>query len=469
MNYNKKTVIDILKVSISNEIKLFSGVLVGLLLPKVIGVTDYGYYKTFTLYTTYVGLFMLGIGDGIYLRYGGRNYNELDKKKFITFSQLYIIIEITIGLILLGCSLFWVKNELKFICFALAIYLVTTNLTGYYQIISQITSRFSELSTRNIIQSALIALSIIVLWIINRYAGINVSYRIYVLMYLVVISILAVWYVFTYRDISFGNGIGYSGALKEFIRFSRIGFPLTFANLCSSLILTLDRQFVNLLFDTDTYAVYAFAYNMLSLVTTATTAISTVLYPRLKQIDKKKLTESYTPLATIILALVFGCLSIYFPLLPFINWFLPKYEGSLIIFRIIFPGLAVSSAVTIIMHNFYKALDVSYKFFVKSVVVLIISGIANYIAYKIFHTTISISIASILTLVFWYSYVEIYLIKKYRVQWIGNYTYMIIMMISFYLISNIDNWIIGMVVYLVTYILMTMFFYFNEIKNIRKR
>ena len=66
-----------MKVTTSNIIKLFAGVVVGFILPKIIGVSDYGYHKTFTLYATYVSLLSFGIVDGIYLKYGGKNYSDL--------------------------------------------------------------------------------------------------------------------------------------------------------------------------------------------------------------------------------------------------------------------------------------------------------------------------------------------------------------------------------------------------------
>ena len=61
----------------------------------------------------------------------------------------------------------------------------------------------------------------------------------------------------------------------------------------SSFILTIDRQFVSVLFDIETYASYAFAYNLLSLITTVISAISTVLYPTIKTYDEKTLFLNY--------------------------------------------------------------------------------------------------------------------------------------------------------------------------------
>ena len=99
MNRKKNIFYNILKVSLSNIFKLIAGILVGFLLPKLIGVTDYGYYKTFTLYASYVGLFHFGLADGIYLKFGDKNYEELNKKDFRYYSQFYFIVELIISIV----------------------------------------------------------------------------------------------------------------------------------------------------------------------------------------------------------------------------------------------------------------------------------------------------------------------------------------------------------------------------------
>ena len=81
-NKYKNIIFNIMKVTTSNIIKLFAGVVVGFILPKIIGVSDYGYHKTFTLYATYVSLLSFGIVDGIYLKYGGKNYDQLNREQF---------------------------------------------------------------------------------------------------------------------------------------------------------------------------------------------------------------------------------------------------------------------------------------------------------------------------------------------------------------------------------------------------
>ena len=45
-------------------ISLSVSVVMSLLVPKIVGVADYGYWQLFMFYTTYSGFFHLGLNDG---------------------------------------------------------------------------------------------------------------------------------------------------------------------------------------------------------------------------------------------------------------------------------------------------------------------------------------------------------------------------------------------------------------------
>ena len=89
MRKNAKTLKNIVFVALSNCSTIVSGIVVGFLIPKILSVYGYGMYKTFTLYTTYIGFFSLGIIDGIVLDYGGFNYDELNCEKFRSFFKCW--------------------------------------------------------------------------------------------------------------------------------------------------------------------------------------------------------------------------------------------------------------------------------------------------------------------------------------------------------------------------------------------
>lgn len=469
MEKNKKNIlINIAEVLASNVATIIAGIVLGFIIPKVLTVDGFGYYKTFTLYATYTGLFSLGIIDGIVLEYGGCDYHEYDRRLFRSIFRWYAFIHIIWAVIILGFSILFHDSNYSYIAIMIAIYMFFANFVGYFQQISQITQRFKEYSIAKIIQSLMRIVSGLIMIALFLITGDFVDYRIYIGLTVLEFVIVSIGYYLIYSDIIRGSYTPLAETKETLISLSRIGFPLLFANLCSTLILSLDRQFVNLLFSNKEYAVYAFAYNLLALVTVATSAISTVLYPMLKRTTKETLKENYSDLIGIMLVLVYGTLAAYFPLCKFIRWFLPNYIDSLVIFRIIFPGLAISSAVTVVMHNYYKTLGDNYRYFIRSIVVLIISAIANLIAYLCFHTTISISIASIITMIIWYVYVEQYFVLNYKYDRRKNLGYLIVMMIAFYLVTIMENWIISLLLYLLVFSLITVVMQKNIIINAKK-
>ena len=452
----RSVVKNIVSVALSNIITLLAGVGVGLLLPKLLEVEDYGWYKTFTLYVTYLGFAHLGLLDGIVLEYGGLDFDQLDRPLFRNYFSWYSIINGFFAGTLLIISVFLQDNN-RIIIICLALYLLVGNFAGYFQQISQITQRFREFSRRNILSGVLKIADVGLLYICTL-TGVAASYKLYLTFFLATEFILTTWYLFTYKDIVVGEKIPLSNTKENVFLLCKQGFPLLFANLCGLLILSLDRQFVRVLFDTTVYAKYAFAYNLLSLVTAATSAISTVLYPTLKRTSETKMREYCASLVGLILVFIFGAIILYFPLCIFIEWFLPKYTESLLIFRIIFPGLAMSSSITVIMHNYYKTEGKSGLYFKKSIVVLLVSAATNMMAYALFHTAESISIASILTMIFWYLYVENYFRKTYQYDGKRNYIYIMLMLIGFYVISSISNHYISAVIYLFYFVIITMCF-----------
>lgn len=460
---NKKTLWNIVKVSLSNIIKLLAGVLVGFLLPKIIGITDYGYYKTFTLYSMYIGLFHFGFADGIYLKFGGKNFDELDKGIFRFYTRFFIFLELFLSIVLGGVAVLALREELRFIFICLAVFLLVNNLTVYFQYVSQITGRFNELSIVNTLQWGLTAAILLALWGYSRFQNSLLSYHVYTMIYVGIMAVLAAFYMIRYRTLVFGAERKDIDRSREILLLLKMGFPLMIANLCSSLILTLDRQFVNALFDTDTYAVYAFAYNMLSLVTTATAAISVVLYPMMKRTDEEILKRQYSRMIAIILVLVSFCLLIYYPLCWFVDWFLPQYAASLLIFRIIFPGLSVSSCITIVMHNYYKTLNRNFSFFIISVVILIVSSAANVLAYLFWGTPAAVSVASIAVMILWYLVSERFFVRNYGAKWKKNFLFMLVSMAAFYGVTCIENYAVGFLLHVASFLILVAVFYLKDI------
>ena len=467
-----KTVKDIISVTLSNICNVIAGIIVVFVIPKIISIKDYGYYKTFTLYVGYVGLVSLGIIDGIVLLYGGKDYEDLDKMKFRAYFFVYLIWHFIVTLILMIFSLLFSNIDSRIICLFLALDIICSNFTGYFQYISQITMRFKELSIRNIIKSILTILEVLILFFLSMINESLSNYKVFILSIIIGNYILTIWYLHTYKDLCFGKREKISKVMEDIKNFIKIGFPLFFSYLCSSLILTIDRQFVNILWPlslSNEYSIYAFAYNMLSLITVATTAISTVIYPNLKRKKFEDLVEQYDNIVSFMMCFLFISMIVIFPLNLFIKWFLPEYIRSLQIFRIIFPGLLISSIITVVIHNYYKSFNITKLYFVQTIIVLALSVLANYFAYIQFHSTIYISIASVIVMLIWFFISQNFLVKMCKVKWKKNTIALLVGIVCFYISTSVERWYLAISIYFIFLIIFVRVFFVNDIKKFLKK
>ena len=75
MNLLKK----IINVGFANIFQVFSGIILGFIIPKVLTIESYADFKTYTLFAGYIGMLHFGFVDGLYVDYGGKNLNYMLK------------------------------------------------------------------------------------------------------------------------------------------------------------------------------------------------------------------------------------------------------------------------------------------------------------------------------------------------------------------------------------------------------
>ena len=445
MKQNKKVTLNIMKVVISNLIILLAGVVNGFIVPKVMHVADYGVYKIFSLYATYISLLHIGFIDGVYIIFAGKSYEELNKPLFRLFSKFLFGLELGIAVIV-SITAFFLPGEYKWIFLILASNLIFVNVGLYFQYISQVTERFTELSVRNIIKSILSILVAVVLFILYNLFEYYTNAYLFIATVVIINFLLALWYCYTYRDLIFGEALKFRDEKDQIIKVFKEGVPYTLASFLASFVLTIDRQFVSILYENEVYAVYAFAYNMLALITTATSAISTVLYPHLKKSGDDALKSM--PRIRNIVSVVTGIMMLaYFVLIYIVTYFLPKYTDSIYIFYIILPGLMFSSVISVVLVNFFKILGKQKIYLFISLGTVALAFALNMGAYYIFGTTSSISWASTITMVVWYLVSNGYFFIKYKIPFWKNLVFVSIVGAGFYVTAHFFNDWIGFLIY----------------------
>ena len=87
-------------------ISIIINLIMYLIVPKIVGTTNYAYWQLFIFYTNYAGFFHLGLVDGIYLRLGGKKYNELNFNLLGSQLKVMNMIQIFVCMIFLILSSF---------------------------------------------------------------------------------------------------------------------------------------------------------------------------------------------------------------------------------------------------------------------------------------------------------------------------------------------------------------------------
>lgn len=455
----KNTLKNVFIVILSNVLRLAASILIGFVLPELLGIVEYGYYKTFFLYSTYIALTNVGFADGIYLKFGGKSISELNKSDFRQYFLTFLIVQFSIFVIGVTVSQIFLGIDYKTVVLLLFVTFFAANINNYFQLISQMTSRFKEFSIRLILISLANLLIIGIMFVFK-----SSSYVLYLSLLAFIQYAIMAWYLFTYRDFVFGKATNFKEIKRDILQLFLIGLPLMASNISASFVLVIDKQIIKSFFDIETFSIYSFAYSMLTLITVVVSAISIVLYPVLKKISPDQIKHHYSRLNSVVISIVLLGISIYFPLVYIIPKFLPQYIDSLQILRIAFPGLILSSSITAIKHNFYKTTNNNLHFLLISIFAIVFVLGLNLLSYYIFGEVWIITLSSIVGIFVWYIVTEIYLVVKYKVKWQKNMIAVVVGIAIFYLTAFLENYIIGGVLYFIAIAALTLIFYKNEIR-----
>lgn len=444
---------NILRVFSANFIQLLSSIIVGFFVPAILSVDGYANLKTYTLYISYIGMLSFGFIDGIYIKYGGQNIDNIDRG--ILKGEHYFLI---IFQFIIMITFFIISVLTKdIIIFLFAITILPTVMVGFHQNLNQATGNFKKYTRMMYIYSILYMVINVILALIFK----SQNY-----IYYCVVSFicnLIVFIIYEYKFMKQLTGIKAIINKKDIINNMKIGFFILLGNIAVISFYSIDKWFVKLLLSTQDFAFYSFAISMLNIVNTLITAISIIFYNYLFNNNNK---EKIKRLETYLLILGSIASISYFVLAFIVNNFIEKYLPSLDIIAITFATFPYLVVIKALIVNLYKVNE-NKKQYVKVVsYMLIVSIIYNIIAYTISHSMQAIALATLCAFITWYIYSSItvknlFLDKK-------NLIFTFFITIIFLLTSHLNNYIIGGLVYTITLIICIITLYKDITKEILK-
>ena len=123
----------------AQTVSMLMSIMMSLFVPKLLNVTNFGYWQLFIFYYGYVGFFHFGLNDGVYLKYGGVEYNKLDKDLIGSQFKMGAFFQSIFALLIMLFAFFFIKdNNRQFVLYATAIVLVINNVALYLGYVFQV-------------------------------------------------------------------------------------------------------------------------------------------------------------------------------------------------------------------------------------------------------------------------------------------------------------------------------------------
>lgn len=327
-------------------------VILTLLLPKVLGVTEFGYWQLFIFYLSYVGFFHFGINDGVYLIHGGESRDALDKKAINSQFLVSIIYQTVISVAVILFALIGpFEAQRQFVIVWIGIILLANNCSFYLGYVFQAVNETSLFS----FSAALDALAFFGALIILVVFGVD-SFEPYIIFYTLAKFLRLAYCLYKARDILSAGVLTHSESVKESIESIRVGIKLMFANTVSSLILGVVRFFVDLNWGIEVFSIVSFSLSIATFFLTFLTQISMVLFPNLKQLDFHGCSSAFCLMRDILDLLLPAVYIFYGPITVVLNWWLPQYARSIQLFAVLFPICVFEGKMDIVGTTFFKVL-----------------------------------------------------------------------------------------------------------------
>ncbi|MGX7076934.1 oligosaccharide flippase family protein [Globicatella sp. HMSC072A10] len=438
---------NILRVTISNIINFGATFLVGFILPLVLSVEGYGYFREYSLYLSFVFLFNFGFNDGIYIKYGGKELENIDKLKVRQEHSFILLFQIFVFLVLLILSTF-LQNSVLFM-FSFVVYFLS--VVNYHNNFFQAIGNFKVFSDSNIWRS----LFYIIFLLLGIFVFKTKNYQVYI--WINVLSYLAhlVFYEYYFRKSVGKNTLRFD---KEILQLFKLGIFILIANMSMTFVGNIGAWVVNYGFDIKTFAQYSFQSSILNIIILVANAVGMVFYNVLAKSREDYEKIRLLKIASMILAMILS-IGIFF-LKPIISIFFVDYRESIQILTMTFLALPYIIVSKILISNLYKTLRSERKYFIDALFFAILSFIFTAVIFLIFKNIYFIALSTTICYLIWYLYSVLIEFKELKPD-LKEIVLITSHFVVFGLLNLINNWV-GLIFYMF-YLLIIIFMYKDDI------
>ena len=434
---------------LANLVSLFSSLTLTFLLPKFIGVDQYGYYQLYIFYTSFIGFLGLGWHEGVYLRLGGAYYDEINKPLYKSQLMYYSLMEVLIGFLIciygLVCGSLLEK---KLIFFMVGICIIVYLPRAFLHNILQATNNVKAHSKGIIIEKSVHIITTLALLIFG-----NNVFIAFVISELIGRGCGAAYIFVVCKDIIKSKSTKLKELIRDIKQNIQTGIKLMLANVASLLIIGVVRQAIEIHWDVETFSKVSLALSVSNLLMIFVRAVSTTLFPIFRRTSLDKLNGIYTLMRNILVIPLIGLMMFCYPIQVLLSLWLPHYADSLKYLTLLFPICIFESKSSMLIETFLKTMRREKQLLYINAVTVSLSLIFTSIC-VFYYNNLDAAVFSIVVLVVFRSVLgELILARISELRVTKNIINELIMTIFFIILSwGIGGWK-GCIVYISVYVI----------------
>lgn len=353
----------------ANILTMLISIIMTLILPKFLGVTDYSYYQLYIFFISYVGFFHFGWIDGIYLKIGGMEYNDLEKSNYVTQFWMLNVLEIIIAAIISIFALFTIKNiDKSFVLISTSVCGVITILRTYLLFILQSTNKIKEYAKYTRVDR-FIYFALVIVFLFLGFKNYKIILYIDIFSKLVALVLCAN----KMKDIVFGKLNISKNTLLEIFENISIGIKLMLANIASTLIIGVVRFGIQKNWDIETFGKISLTLNISNLLMTFINAVAVIMFPLLRREEERNLPKIYVILRNTLMIFLYMMLIFYYPIKLILSTWLPQYADSLRYMALLFPICIYESKMSMLINTYLKSFRKEKSMLIINTISLILS------------------------------------------------------------------------------------------------
>jgi O-antigen/teichoic acid export membrane protein len=335
----------------SQVLVLAFGFLNALIVPSILSVNDFGYWQLYLFYASYVGVFALGFNDGIYLRYGSYEYEDLPHKRLRSSIRIHIIILLFFLFLVLSYSLFIEDSKKQFALILVSFNILILGINGVFIYILQITNNMKKYSFYSVLPKIILMFGILLLVLLKV-----TSFKFFVFFDVIGKSIVVISMIVYCKELWIGGNTNFKEAMNEYLSDVSIGIRLMLAQLMGMLVLGIGRFLVEWLGNIEDFAYYSFGITITNLILVMIASVSLLAYPTLKRLEEDKYPRYFEKTNSILQKFILIIPLFYFFVAIIIPKVLPKYITVLDYLNILFGVIMLQTKMQLLNNTFYKAL-----------------------------------------------------------------------------------------------------------------